>query len=87
MSFAVSLSGPINPEREAGEACQIGEKFFSVSFVLMRELNSVNILKAVENGLQAIPDGKPLLRKKTKEEAITLIKDTPILTIFFLTNP
>ena len=45
-------------------------------FVLMRELNSVNILKAVENGLQAIPDGKPLLREKSKEEAITLIKDS-----------
>ena len=42
----------------------------------MRELNSVNILKAVENGLQAIPDGKPLLREKSKEEAITLIKDS-----------
>lgn len=45
-------------------------------FVLMRELNSVNILKAVEDGLQAIPDGNPFIRKKSKEEAITLIKDS-----------
>jgi len=33
VSFAVSLSGPINPGCEAGAACQIGEKLFSVSLL------------------------------------------------------
>lgn len=45
-------------------------------FVVMRELNSVNILKAFDNGMHAIPDGKPLLRQKSKEKAIALLKDS-----------
>jgi len=44
-------------------------------FVVMRELNSVNILKAYEDGMRAIPDGNPLIRKKSKEKWLTFLKD------------